>query len=78
MTNKMKIKFLFNALLILNCVRAKGTTRIISFVNYSRNKFLQSNMEASDKIQESATLLDLFKTPRLARNTILLVAFWQV
>ncbi|XP_068972628.1 carcinine transporter-like isoform X2 [Bombus flavifrons] len=35
-----------------------------------------SNMEASDKIQESATLLDLFKTPRLARNTILLVAFW--
>ncbi|XP_050495880.1 carcinine transporter-like [Bombus huntii] len=60
----------------LNCVRAKGTTRIISFVNYSRNKFLQSNMEAPDKIQESATLLDLFKTPRLARNTILLVAFW--
>ncbi|XP_050477867.1 carcinine transporter-like [Bombus huntii] len=35
-----------------------------------------SNMEAPDKIQESATLLDLFKTPRLARNTILLVAFW--
>ncbi|XP_012245549.1 carcinine transporter isoform X2 [Bombus impatiens] len=35
-----------------------------------------SNMEASDRIQESATLLDLFKTPRLARNTILLVAFW--
>ncbi|XP_033362416.1 carcinine transporter-like isoform X3 [Bombus vosnesenskii] len=37
---------------------------------------LVSNMEAPDKIQESATLLDLFKTPRLARNTILLVAFW--
>ncbi|XP_076483491.1 carcinine transporter-like isoform X5 [Bombus vancouverensis nearcticus] len=35
-----------------------------------------SNMEAPDKIQESATLLDLFRTPHLARNTILLVAFW--
>ncbi|XP_031772778.1 carcinine transporter-like [Apis florea] len=35
-----------------------------------------SNLEASDKIQETATVLDLFKTPRLARNTILLILFW--
>ncbi|XP_043519995.1 carcinine transporter-like isoform X2 [Frieseomelitta varia] len=35
-----------------------------------------SNLEASDKIQESATVFDLFKTPRLARNTVLLIAFW--
>ncbi|CAD1470171.1 unnamed protein product, partial [Heterotrigona itama] len=40
-------------------------------------KLLQSNLEASDKIQESATVFDLFKTPRLARNTVLLIAFWK-
>lgn len=37
-----------------------------------------NNLEASDKIQETATVLDLFKTPRLARNTILLILFWKV
>ncbi|XP_076766325.1 carcinine transporter-like [Xylocopa sonorina] len=35
-----------------------------------------SNLEASDKKCETATVLDLFKSPRLARNTILLVLFW--
>ncbi|XP_076238886.1 carcinine transporter-like [Calliopsis andreniformis] len=34
------------------------------------------NLESSDRIQETATVLNLFKTPRLARNTILLVLFW--
>ncbi|XP_043248758.1 carcinine transporter-like isoform X1 [Colletes gigas] len=34
------------------------------------------NLEASAKQRETATVLDLFKTPRLARNTILLILFW--
>ncbi|CAL7934082.1 unnamed protein product [Xylocopa violacea] len=37
-----------------------------------------SNLEASDRKCETATVLDLFKSPRLARNTILLVLFWKV
>ena len=35
-----------------------------------------ANLESSNRLKETATVLDLFKTPRLARNTILLVLFW--
>lgn len=34
------------------------------------------NLDSSERLTETATVFDLFKTPRLARNTILLVCFW--
>ncbi|XP_053980678.1 carcinine transporter-like isoform X1 [Hylaeus volcanicus] len=34
------------------------------------------NIETSSKQRETATVFDLFRTPRLARNTILLALFW--
>ena len=36
----------------------------------------QVNAKAEYKKEDAATLFDLFKTPRLAKNTILLVFFW--
>ncbi|OAD57196.1 Solute carrier family 22 member 3 [Eufriesea mexicana] len=36
-----------------------------------------SNLESSDAVQETATVIDLFRSPRLAKNTILLVLFWK-
>ncbi|XP_033326805.2 carcinine transporter isoform X1 [Megalopta genalis] len=38
--------------------------------------FANANVEMSARKRESATIFDLFKSPRLARNTILLVLFW--
>lgn len=37
---------------------------------------LQRNLNSSENKTETATLIDLFKTPRLARKTIILTAFW--
>ncbi|XP_015590153.1 carcinine transporter [Cephus cinctus] len=34
------------------------------------------SLRESNKSQETATLLDLFRTPSLAKNTILLIIFW--
>ncbi|XP_034173992.1 carcinine transporter-like isoform X1 [Osmia lignaria lignaria] len=34
------------------------------------------NLETSERLHETATIFDLFKSPRLAKNTILLVLFW--
>ncbi|XP_014217577.1 carcinine transporter-like [Copidosoma floridanum] len=39
---------------------------------------LYRNLNSSDNKTESATLIDLFKTPRLARKTIILTAFWAL
>ncbi|XP_017878840.1 carcinine transporter-like isoform X2 [Ceratina calcarata] len=37
-----------------------------------------SNFETSSRKHDTATVFDLFKTPRLARNTVLLVFFWSL
>ncbi|KAJ8676291.1 hypothetical protein QAD02_012078 [Eretmocerus hayati] len=36
------------------------------------------NLESAENITESANLLDLFRTPRLAKITIILTAFWAL
>ncbi|KOC69918.1 Solute carrier family 22 member 3 [Habropoda laboriosa] len=36
-----------------------------------------ANLESSGRQRETATVFDLFRSPRLARNTVLLVVFWK-
>ncbi|CAK9830056.1 Carcinine transporter [Anthophora retusa] len=37
-----------------------------------------SNLEASDRRRETVSMFDLFKSPRLARNTVLLILIWKL